>query len=415
MTDGDCGSQGPLLLAPIATAVVLALLLTACGDDGAEAPAAQAPPAPTVTVTPAARGNVTPSAEFLGRIEAIDRVDLRARVTGFLQERRFEEGQEVVRDDLLFVIEQAPYRAEVAAREAALARAEADKVNTAAQLARGEELVRNGNIPKSEVDQRRAADQMAAASILEAQAALESARIQLGYTEIHAPVTGKIGRAAYSVGNLVGPDSGVLATIVSQDPMYVTFPVSAALILEVQRASPTGQLDPSGVVVWLRLPDGSTYGHPGRVDFLSNQVDQGTDTLAARAVVPNPERLLVDGQFVNVRAEETARPETALVVPQAAVQYDQAGSYVLVVGADDKVEARRVTLGAQQDTGIVVKDGLQEGERIVVEGIQKVRPGMQVAASEIGPGAFGGSAGGQRPASGVGGAQQPAAGTDGGG
>ena len=160
------------------------------------------------------------------------------------------------------------------------------------------------------------------------------------------PVTGKIGRAAYSVGNLVGPDSGVLATIVSQDPMYVTFPVSAALILEVQRESPTGELDPSGVVVRLRLPDGSTYAHPGRIDFLSNQVDRGTDTLTARAVVPNPERVLVDGQFVNVRAEDAARPETALVVPQAAVQYDQAGSYVLVVGADGTVEARRVALGA---------------------------------------------------------------------
>ena len=400
-----------------AMAALLALLLSACGDRPEEpaAATAAAAPAPSVTVTPAARENVTRSAEFLGRVEAIDLVDLRARVTGFLEERRFEEGQEVNQGDLLFVIEQAPYRAEVAAREADLASAEANKVNTAAQIARAEELVRNDNIPKSEVDQRRAADQIAAASILEARANLEQARIQLGYTEIHVPVTGKIGRAAYSVGNLVGPDSGVLATIVSQDPMYVTFPVSAALILEVQRESPTGELDPSGVVVRLRLPDGSTYAHPGRIDFLSNQVDRGTDTLTARAVVPNPERVLVDGQFVNVRAEDAARPETALVVPQAAVQYDQAGSYVLVVGADGTVEARRVTLGAQQDTGTVVRDGLREGERVVIEGIQKVRPGMQVAASEIQPGALGGSAAGQAAAPGGDEQQQPAAGAGGGG
>ena len=405
-----------------AMAALLALLLSACGDRPEEAAAAAAvsPAAPTVMVTPVARENVTRSAEFLGRIEAIDKVDLLARVTGFLEERRFKEGQEVNQGDLLFVIERDPYEAVVAQRQAEVASAEAEVINTEAQLRRAEQLVKRGNIPEAEVDERRAAYQVARAKVLEAQAALRAAELDLGYTEIYAPVTGKIGRAAYSVGNLVGPDSGVLATIVSQDPMYVTFPVSAALILEVQRESPTGQLDPSGVVVRLRLPGGSSYGHPGRIDFLSNQVDRGTDTLTSRAVVPNPERVLVDGQFVNVRAEDTARPETALVVPQAAVQYDQAGSYVLVVGADETVEARRVVLGAQQDTGMVVENGLREGERIIVEGIQKVRPGMQVAASEIEPGALGGGGGGQptapggdeqqqQPAAGAGGAGEPAA------
>jgi membrane fusion protein, multidrug efflux system len=409
---GMPGSAAPM-------AALLALLLSACGDRPEEAAAAAAasPPAPTVMVTPAARENVTRSAGFLGRIEAIDRVDLLARVTGFLEERRFKEGQEVNEGDLLFVIERDPYEAVVAQRQAEVASAEAEVVNTEAQLRRAEQLVKRGNIPEAEVDERRAAYQVARAKVLEAQAALRAAELDLDYTEIYAPVTGKIGRAAYSVGNLVGPDSAVLATIVSQEPMYVTFPVSAALILEVQGDSPTGQIDPSGVVVRLRLPGGSTYRHPGRIDFLSNLVDRGTDTLTARAVVPNPERLLVDGQFVNVRAEDTARAEPALVVPQAAVQYDQAGSYVLVVGADDTVEARRVVLGPQQDTGIVVENGLQEGERIIVEGIQKVRPGMQVAASEIQPGALGGGDGQltapagdeqQQPAAGAGGAGEPA-------
>jgi membrane fusion protein, multidrug efflux system len=401
-----------------AMAALLALLLSACGDgeDEPAAAAAAAAPAPTVMVTPAARENVTRSAGFLGRIEAIDRVDLRARVTGFLEERPFEEGQEVNEGDLLFVIERDPYEAVVAQRQAEVASAEAEVVNTEAQLRRAEQLVKRGNIPEAEVDERRAAYQVARAKVLEGQAALRAAELDLDYTEIYAPVTGKIGRAAYSVGNLVGPDSAVLATIVSQEPMYVTFPVSAALILEVQGDSPTGQIDPSGVVVRLRLPGGSTYRHPGRIDFLSNLVDRGTDTLTARAVVPNPERLLVDGQFVNVRAEDTARAEPALVVPQAAVQYDQAGSYVLVVGADDTVEARRVVLGPQQDTGMVVENGLREGERIIVEGIQKVRPGMQVAASEAEPGgALGGGGGGQRTAPGGDDQQQPAAGAGGAG
>ena len=402
---------------PAATAAILvALLLVLAGCGAEEEPAvaaAAAAPAPSVMVTPAARENVTRSAGFLGRIEAIDRVDLLARVTGFLEERRFKEGQEVNRGDLLFVIERDPYEAVVAQRQAEVASAEAEVVNTEAQLRRAEQLVKRGNIPEAEVDERRAAYQVARAKVLEAQAALRAAELDLDYTEIYAPITGKIGRAAYSVGNLVGPDSGVLATIVSQEPMYVTFPVSAALILEVQRDSPTGQIDPSGVVVRLRLPGGRTYGHPGRIDFLSNLVDRGTDTLTARAVVPNPERVLVDGQFVNVRAEDTARAEPALVVPQAAVQYDQAGSYVLVVGADGTVEARRVVLGPQQDTGMVVENGLREGERIIVEGIQKVRPGMQVAASEIQPGALGGGGGGQRTAPGGDDQQQPAAGTGG--
>ena len=259
---------------------------------------------------------------------------------GFLQQRRFEEGADVAAGDLLFVLEKDPYQAVVAQRQAELASAQANKANTAAQLARGEELVKNGNIPHSEVDLRRAADQMAEASIQEAQAALEQAQINLGYTDIHAPIAGRIGRAELSVGNLVGPDSGVLATIVSQDPIYVTFPVSQRQLLEYRREH--GDAGPP--VVRVTLPDGTLYDQPGQLDFLDVQVDPGTDTVTVRAELPNPERMLVDGQFVGVRVE-AGEPEPVLAVPQAALQVDQAGPYVLVVGDDDKVEARRVTLG----------------------------------------------------------------------
>jgi membrane fusion protein, multidrug efflux system len=368
-------------MAGVGLLVVLGgVLLVGCGQDEAASPQA-APPPPAVTVAPVGAADVRPKSEFVGRVEAVDKVELRARVTGFLEQRPFQEGQEVKAGDLLFVIEQPPYQAAVDQQAAELASAQANRANTAVQLQRAEELVRNNNIPKAEVDQRRAADQMAAAQILEAQAALEQAQINYGYTEIRAPIDGKIGQTNYTVGNLIGPDSGVLATIVSQDPMYVTFPVSAAVILQARREAGGALPDPSNFVVRVKLPDGSVYQHPGKIDFLDNQVAQGTDTLTARAVFPNPERLLVDGQFVTVTVE-AGEPVTALVVPQGTVQVDQAGPYVLVVGPDQKVEQRRVTLGANQGTDVVVQSGLIQGERIVVSGIQKVRPGMQVAASE---------------------------------
>ena len=359
------------------------LALSACGQSS-EAPAQPAVPPPAVTVVSAEPQSVTPAQEFVGRVEAVDKVDLRARVTGFLNERRFEEGEEVEAGDLLFVIEKAPYQAIVAQRQADVASAEAQKVQTTLQLERGQELLANQNIPQAEVDQRRAQDQIAGAGILEAEAARDAAQINLGYTEIRAPIGGKIGRAAYSVGSLVGPESGPLATIVSQDPMYATFPVSVAVILDAQREAGGTLPDPDQLVVKIMLPDGSTYEQPGRINFLSNQVDRTTDTLTARAELANPDRLLVDGQFVTVRVE-TAAPEQALVIPQAAVQVDQAGPYVLVVTGEQTAERRRVALGPSQGTGVVVERGLEPGERVIAEGIQKVRPGMQVVAEQAPP------------------------------
>jgi len=354
-----------------------ALLLTGCEEQAeTAAPAAAAPPAVTViTLQPT---EITPGVTFNGRVVAVDTVDLRARVTGFLQERRFEEGADVAAGDLLFVLEKDPYQAVVAQRQAELASAEANKANTAAQLQRGEELLQNNNIPRSEVDLRRAEDLMADAAIQEAQAALEQAQINLSYTDIHAPIDGRISRADVSVGNLVGPDSGVLATIVSQDPIYVTFPVSQRRLLEYRREQGGEGGDP---VVRVTLPDDTLYEHPGEIDFLDVQVDPGTDTVTVRAELPNPERVLVDGQFVGVRVE-AGEPVAVLAVPQAALQVDQAGPYVLVVGEGDQVEARRVTLGDTEGARTVVEEGLEEGERVIVEGIQKVRPGMAVAASE---------------------------------
>ena len=365
----------------ILSVVVAAASLAAC-DQAAEAPAdgagAAAPP-PAVTVMSVEPTEITPGADFNGRVEAVDTVDLRARVTGFLEERRFAEGADVEAGELLFLLEREPLEAVVTQREAELAGAKANKVNSAAQLRRGEELLQGNNIPESEVDIRRAEDLNAAAAIQEAEAALERAEINLSYTEIHAPIDGRISEAAVSVGNLVGPESGVLATIVSQDPIYVTFPVSQRQLLQYRRRQ--DQAGGTAAQALVTLPDGSSYEHPGRIDFIGVQVDPGTDTVTVRAKLPNPDRILVDGQFVTVRVER-GEPQMVLTVPQAALQVDQAGPFVMVVGDDDKATLRRVTLGEAEGTQAVVREGLKAGERVIVEGVQKVRPGMDVAASE---------------------------------
>ena len=366
------------------------VLLAGCGEKTAnQAPAANAPP-PAVTVVTTRLADITPTFGFNGRVVAEDKVDLRARVSGFLEKREFKEGADVKAGELLFVIEKDTYQAVVDQRRAEVARAEADRANTAVALQRGLELVKNKNIPQAEVDQRRAADEMAAASILEAQAALKQAEIDLGYTDITAPIAGRIGRASVSIGNLVGPDSGVLATIVSQDPIYVTFPVSQRQLLEYKREQ-SGSGQPP--VVRVGLPDDTLYRHPGSLNFLDVQVDQGTDTVTVRAALPNPDRVLVDGQFVSVRVE-AGTPERQIAIPQAALQVDQAGPYVLVVDGDDKVAARRVKLGQSEGTQAVIEEGLKEGERVIVEGIQKVRPGVVVAATEAPPAPAAAQAGG---------------------
>jgi membrane fusion protein, multidrug efflux system len=364
-----------------AALALLGLLLSACGE--AEQTPAAAPPPPVVSVVEVEPQDVTPSAQFVGRVVVIDQVDLRARVQGFLEQRLFTEGQDVKKGDLLYVIEQPPFEAQVAEAQADVARAEASVAETKATLERVQEASTSGAVSKQEVDQATANDQRAQAEVLAAKAQLQIAELNLSYTEISAPIDGRIGLTTYTIGNLVGPDSGVLATIVSEDPIYVTFPVSTRVILDVrQRAAQAGR--PAEFVVRAQLPDGTTYAHPGKVNFLDIQADQTTDTITVRAEFPNPEGLLVDGEFVNVRVERD-QPEERLVVPQPALQLDQAGSYVLLVNSQDEVEQRRVQTGQAYAGNLVVESGLQAGDRVIVEGIQKIRPGMKVQANVVQP------------------------------
>jgi membrane fusion protein (multidrug efflux system) len=364
----------------------LVLALAGCDSEPEQAATPQATPPPAVTVTAVGRQPITPSASFTGRVEAVDKVDLRARVEGFLDERHFTEGQDVRRDDLLFTLEKAQYEAMVAQAEANVARARVALDNAQLQLDRAEQLLRNRNIPTATRDDRQAERDAARAELAAAEAALRTARLNLSYTEIRAPIAGRIGASAYSEGDLVNPASGTLATIVSQDPIHVTFPVSSRELLEVRKAAEERGADVRAVRVRVRLPDGTMYDQAGTVNFVDTQVDPGTDTVTIRAVLPNPGRRLIDGQLVGVVVERE-EPLQALVIPQAALLADQAGPYVLVVNGDSRVEQRRIRLGQQAGMGIVVEDGLAQGDRVVIEGLQQVRPGQEVQAAEAQTGA----------------------------
>ena len=363
----------------LATAMAAAILVAACGDrDGKQA--AKAPP-PAVVVARAEPREVRSTDQFNGRVEAMDEVELIARVQGFLEKRLFQEGAQVRPGELLFVIDKRPFEADVEQRQAELARAQAAAYEAQLQLNRGRQLLRTENIPQSEVDKRQAGSLMAEAQVKQAEAALTQAQIQLGYTDIRAPIAGRIGRSRFTVGALVGPQSPPLAAIVRGDPVYVDFPVSQRTLLEFRRKA-AEQGRSRDVVVRLILADGSLYGRPGTIDFLDVRANPGTDTVTVRAVFPNPDDILVPGQFANVMAE-SAQPVAALVIPQSAILVDQAGPYVLVVDSQGKVESRRIQAGQPEGGSVVVERGLKAGEQVVVEGSQKVRPGQDVQVSEL--------------------------------
>lgn len=355
------------------------MFLAACGSGG-PATDGGAVPAPAVTVVQVAPETVTETREFVGRVTAAERVELRARVQGFLRERNFVEGQKIATGDRLFLIEPEPYQAVLAQREADLLRVQAELTNAQAQLRRGEELLKDNNIPRARVDELRAAKAVAEAGIAQAEAALKGAQLNLDYTEIVAPIAGSIGLARFSVGNLVGPDSGVLATLVQQDPIYVQFPLTQRDLLAKRRLVRERGGDPAAVVVHLRLADGSRYEHAGQIDFVDVTVDPGTDTVLVRSLFANPDSLLLAGQYAEV-VVESGEPENALLLPQSALQVDQTGVFVLVLDDEERVQVRRVETGQMMGARIVVKTGLDPGDRVVVEGVQKVRPGQAVTAS----------------------------------
>lgn len=366
----------------LATAVLLAPVLGGCDEAPQQAAATQAPP-PAVSVVRAETRDLRPSVNFSGRVTALQKVDLLARIEGFLEKQNFTEGATVKAGDLLYVIEKAPYEAKVASAEGAVATARARYDRTEIELRRQTTLVAKDAAAQTKLDDAKAARDEAKGSLDKLEAELAQAKLQLSYTEIRAPIDGRIGKSLLTTGSFVSPASGTLATIVAQDPIGVTFPVSQRDILRVREQATAGA-SLADVTVYLQFGKEKRYAETGKVDFVDVQVNTGTDTVDLRAKFPNPDGILVDGQLVTAVVESDT-PKPTLVVPVNAIQIDQSGSFVLVVNSDNKIEVKRVETAGQAGNGVAVSKGLAEGDRVVVEGVQKVRPGQTVDATDIKP------------------------------
>jgi membrane fusion protein (multidrug efflux system) len=370
---------------------MLSLLTVGAIALGATAVArAQLAPAgpPAVGVVEATKRPVTETSEFLGRIEAPNRVSVVARVTAFLEKRLFNEGAEVKTGELLYQLERGPFEADLATKQATVEQLQATLVNAKLTTDRARTLLGGPAGQQSTYDAAIANQRSFEAQVLAAQAQVQLSQINLDYTEIHSPIDGKIGRTAVTEGNVVNPSSGTLTTIVSQDPMYVTFPVPVRESLELRERYVTkGGF--KAVVIKVRLPDGRLYGQTGELNFVNNSIAQNTDTITLRGTIPNPTlynpattggtvRELTDGEFVTVLLEGV-QPIEVLAIPRSAVLSDQQGDYVFTIGADNKAEQRRIQLGQSTSTVAAVVSGLALGDKVIVEGLQKVRPGQPVA------------------------------------
>ncbi len=362
---------------------LLALPLAACGPKtDAAAPAAPPPPeVGVVTATPAAVGVLT---ELPGRTEASRIAQVRARAAGIVQRRLFNEGSDVKAGQPLFRIDDAPYRATLAAAQATLARAEANLLQTRAQAERYKPLAEANAVSQQEYIAAQAAFKQAEADVASAKAAVQTAQINLGYTSVSAPIAGRIGRALVTEGALVGQGEATQLAVVQQiDPLYVNFTQSADEVLRLRAAIAGGSFQSAGpagsVAVSLVLDDGSVYPQRGKLLFSDLSVDPGTGQIALRAEVPNPKGALLPGLYVRVRLAQAQLPR-GITLPQQAVQRGTAGDTVMVVGTDGKVAARPVKVGQGPARQWVVLEGLTGGEQVVVDGLQKIRPNAPVKA-----------------------------------
>jgi membrane fusion protein (multidrug efflux system) len=379
--------------APLQVALCAAIALT---TPCAIAQTVLAPPA--VGVVKVERRPTIESDTFNGRIEPLISVKIAARITAFVEKKSFAEGSEVKRGDVLYTLERAPFQATVDVQKAAVAQAEAQLENSNTELWRKQQLLQKNAGTQEAVDNAQATQRVAAAQLKSAQAQLEVSQINLDYTEIRSPIDGRIGVALVSVGNVVGPTSGTMTTIVSQDPMDVVFSVPTRRAIELrEQYAAKGGLD--ALEIRVRLPNGKLYGQIGKLDLVNHTIADDTDTLLLRAVIPNPVlgsekvggarlRELQAGEFVTVLLE-SVEPRQIVTVPRAALLADQQGNYVYVVDEQSVVRQRRVRIGQSMPETAGIVDGLAEGESIVVEGIQRVRPNMPVSPAPV-PSSFAG-------------------------
>lgn len=341
--------------------------------------------APSVGVISVAIEDVSPKHEFVGRVEAVNAVDIRSRIEGFLDKRLFDEGQLVTKDQPLFLIDRRSLDIALADAKAAQTSAEATLADAQRQLARNQTLS-SQTISRATLEQSQAAVETGQANVLSAQTRVDQAELNLSYSKIVSPIDGRIGAAALSDGSFVSGSSQILARVVELDPIRVVFSVSDRSILDLRAAA--GDIGKEELVrrykPTLRLSNGQAYAEPGDMDFFGNEIDPSTGTLPIRALFPNRQSLLIPGQFVTViisEAEKKLRP----VVPVGVVQQDHDGKFVMLVNGSRQVETRRVKLAEQVEGNWVVADGLSGGETLIVEGLQNVSEGLAVNPTPASP------------------------------
>ena len=364
---------------------LLALALAGCGQG--QQPAAERPP-PAVTVAKPVKRNIVDYDEYVGRFAAVDSVEVRARVSGYLDQVHFQDGQMVKQGDLLFTVDKRPFQTSLDQAQANLAQAKANLAFAEADLARGQQLLRDRTITEQVFDQRTQARRVAEASVQAQTAAVRQAMLDLEFTDLKAPVAGRIGDRRVSPGNLVtGGTTGnttLLAMIVSLDPIRFEFTFDEAAYLRYERISQTGK-DVTGregsVVVALRLIDEPDFMHSGRMDFVDNVIDRNSGTIRGRAVFSNPTGVLTPGMFGRIRVPGSPVYQ-ALLVPDVAIASEQARKYVLVVNDQNVAVPKYVVLGDANDGLRVIKDGIGPDDRVVVNGIARIRPGQKVTPQE---------------------------------
>jgi membrane fusion protein, multidrug efflux system len=358
--------------------VPLMALLASCDDADKDADPADGPLA-AVTVQTVKMKELQDTVSFVARVQAIDTYDVTTRVEGFIESKNFIDGHNVNAGDVLFEIEKATYENQIDLIKADIRGAEAAKKEAQKNYKRAKSLIKKGNISVTKLDEFEANEAKATANIDKFAASLRQAELQLSYTTISTPISGRIGQTKISVGNLVKPGSELLAQVISFDPIYVSIAVSENDLLEARRHGFKGDGEKAARI---RLGDGKYYSHDGVIDFVDNKVDPTTDAITIRATFPNPDQILFPNQFVSMDIARSKIQQRILIL-QVAVQENQGGRFVLIINNENRVEVRSVELGREEGEYIVVKQGLEEGEDIIVQGLQKVRPGQEVTVEHL--------------------------------